>query len=229
MKSVALLAAVAILGLSACGSGREEDSVPADRGVAAKGLPDVARLVCKENGTRVKPTTVKPQPDGVHLEVVNRVDERMRVNVGDKTDGTLYQGLDAPLGASEEVLDVRPGSIWLACRGPLADPAAQPAVLEVVDADNVWLEGTGTVPDCETSVSGISDYMLDTPGYPTPAEAVRHQFADAFEPGDVLEQLGYPEASPATLALVRDGVTAWGVTVTDSGRGWLVESDSRCG
>jgi hypothetical protein len=137
MKRVALLAAVATLGLSACGSGREEDSVPADRGVAAKGLPDVARVACKENGTRVRPTTVKPQPDGVHLEVVNRVDDRMRVNVGDKTDGALYQGLDAPLGTSEEVLDVRPGSIWLACRGSLADPLAQPAVLEVVDEDNV--------------------------------------------------------------------------------------------
>jgi hypothetical protein len=71
--------------------------------------------------------------------------------------------------------------------------------------------------------------MRDAPGYPTPAEAVRRQFADAFEPGDVLEQLGYPEASPATLALVRDGISIWGFTVTDYGRGWLVESDSRCG
>jgi hypothetical protein len=71
--------------------------------------------------------------------------------------------------------------------------------------------------------------MLDTPGYPTPAEAVRQQFADTFEPGDVLEQLGYPEASTATLAIVRDGVSVWSVRVSNYGGGWLVETDSRRG
>jgi hypothetical protein len=228
MRSVALLAAAAILGLSACGSGREEVPIPADQGPERTGPPNGARVICGDDGTRVEPARVKPQLDGVHVEIVNETGEDLGVNVGDEVNGS-YQGLDAPPGTSKEVLDVPPGSIWLACGGPLTDTQGQPATLEIIDEDGVWLEGTGAVPECETSVSGISEYMLDTPGYPTPAEAVRHQFADAFEPGDVLEQLGYPEASPATLALVRGGVSVWGFTVTDYGRGWLVESDSRCG
>ena len=51
-------------------------------------------------------------------------------------------------------------------------------------------------------------------------EAVRAQFADAFEPGDALEQLGYSEASTATLSLVRDGVSVRSFCVSDYGDGW---------
>ena len=222
MKRVALLATVALLGLSACDTGREEGSVEIGE------LPNVARVVCEDDGTRVEPETVKPQRDGVHVEIVNETGEDLGVNVGDKADGT-YPGLDAPPGVSKDVLTVPPGSIWLVCRGPLTNTQGQPVTLEVVDQDDVWLEGTGEAPDCATGVSGHSDYMPDTPGYPTPADAVRRQFADAFEPGDVLEQLGYPEARTATLAIVRDGVNVWGFAVSDHGAGWLVDTDSRCG
>jgi hypothetical protein len=228
MKSVALLAAIAIVVLSACDTRRSADSVTADPAAEATGLSAVARVVCAEDGIHIRPAMVKPQPDGVHLKIVNEIGERVRVNVGDKTTGGLHQGLDAPLGASKEVLDVRPGSIWLACRGPLANPVAQPAALEVVDEDDVWLEGTGVAPDCETSVLGVSDYMRDAPGHPTPAEAVRRQFPNAFEPGDVLEQLGYRESSTPTFSIVRDGRAVWSFAVRDYGGGWLVESDSRC-
>jgi hypothetical protein len=228
MRLLVTLTAVAALGLPACDADEVRDSDTLAERPEGAGLPTAARVVCDTDGTRVEPVTVKPQPDGVHLVVVNDVDQQLRVNVGHRVYGA-HQGLDAPLGTSKEVLDVPPGSIWLACRGPLANPVAQPAKLQVVDQDGVWLEGTGTLPECATGVGGGYDYMPETPGSSTPAEAVRAQFADAFEPGDALEQLGYPEASTATLSLVRDGVSVRSFSVSDYGDGWLVETDSRCG
>jgi hypothetical protein len=228
MKLLVTLTAVAALGLAACDAREVSNSdSPAEQPEGA-GLPNAARIVCDANGTRVEPATVKPQRDGIRLQVVNEVKGPLRVNVGHQVHGA-QQGLGAPRGTSKDVLDVPPGSIWLGCRGPLANPVAQPAKLEVVDDDDVWLEGTGTVRDCATGVGGVYDYMPDTRGSSTPAEAVRAQFADAFEPGDALEQLGYPEASTATLSLVRDGVSVRSFSVSDYGDGWLVETDSRCG
>jgi hypothetical protein len=86
---------------------------------------------------------------------------------------------------------------------------------------------TGT--DCDITVVGTILYGPDAKGHPTPEDAVRRQFADAFEPGDVLERFESPPDRVA-LGIVRDGEPIRGFEVMRAGDGgWLVTSDSRVG
>jgi hypothetical protein len=222
MKPPALLAILAALAVSACGSrGNAEQRVA--------GLPNVARVICETGGTRVEPATVKPQPDGIHLEIVNVTGKDLGLEIGE-TKGEPVMGTNADRGTASEVLELAPGTIWLRCRDS-ASTSATPgewAPAQVVDGDDLWVEGTGVWPDCQTIVSGVLDYVRDARGEPTPSAAIRSQFARAFEPGDVLEQLGYPEESTPRFSLVRDGVIIWSFEVRgDNFGGWLVDSDAR--
>jgi hypothetical protein len=216
MRLFAVLAFCAISLLAACGA--DSPTVDAEQ----TGLPDVARVVCETDGTRVTPLA-KPQRDGIHLEILNQTGKDLALEIGE-SDGEPVMGTNADRGTSKEVLDLAPGAIWLRCsEGGWAQ-------IEVVDEDDVWIEGTGATPGCETTVSGTSYFGPDSRGYPTPAEAVREQFSAHFEPGDVLEQVGYPEEDTPTLSIVRDGVSVWGFQlVRDEAGGWIVDTDSRCG
>lgn len=222
MKPPALLAILAALAVSACGAGGNAEQ-------PASGLPNLARVICEAGGTRVEPATVKPQRDGIHLEIVNETDKDLGLEIGE-TEGEPVMGTNADRGTSSEVLELAPGTIWLRCSDSLATSPRPDAwaALKVVDEDNVWVEGSGVWPDCETAVSGVLDYVPDARGEPTPSEAIRSQFAPAFEPGDVLEQLGYPEESTPGFSLVRDGVIVRSFEMRrDNFGGWLVDSDAR--
>jgi hypothetical protein len=86
-----------------------------------------------------------------------------------------------------------------------------------------------TGADCNIAVVGTFLYGPDAEGYPTPENAVRRQFADAFEPGDVLERFESPPDWVA-LGIVRDGEPIRGFEVMRAGDGgWLVTSHSRDG
>jgi hypothetical protein len=219
MKPAALLAVLAALAVSACGTAGN-----AEQGEAA-GLPDVARVICDADGTRVEPATVAPQRDGIHLEIVNETGKDLGLEIGE-AEGEPVMGTNADRGTSSEVLELAPGTIWLRCLDSLSTsptPGAW-APVEVVDEDDLWVEGTGVLPDCETAVAGHSDYVRDARGEPTPGEAIRSQFPSAFEPGDVLEQLGYPQQETPGFALVRDGVIVRSFEVRrDNFGGWLVD------
>jgi hypothetical protein len=221
------LGLAAALALPACGAGQE--SAPAgstERLKPEADLPDVAQVVCEEGGTRAGTPSVKPQEDGIHLEIVNETAEDLGLEIGEK-QGEPVMGMNADRGTSTEILELPPGSIWLACRDRQA--VVSWVEIEVVDQDGVWLEGTGAPMPCTVVASGFSDYVPGAQGHATPSEAVRRHYEERIRPDDVLEQLGYPDEARPNFALLRDGVTVAGFEVANYGDGWLVESDSSCG
>ena len=218
------LALVATLGLSACGAGEEagSGSTASEPQPEPAALPDVARIVCEPEGARVETSTVKPQADGVHFEIVNDTGlERAISLVGD--GGGMGQG--APAGTSTLVADLGPGKLKVACYDPASD--AQAGVpLEIVDEDGVYV----VAPlECETITSGVLDYIAGAKGEPTPAEAVRGNEGDRILATDELALVGYPESEAKDLAVSRDGTTIAVFRVMSDGQGgWLLESSSFC-
>jgi hypothetical protein len=213
MRLLAALTLGAVSLLPACGA-----DAPAEE-AGPTGLPEVARVVCDTNGTRAATPAAKPQRDGIHLQIVNVTEEDLGLEIGE-SEGDPVMGTNADRGRSLEILDFPPGTIRLRCAESRGTSKR----------DDAWLEGSGVPRECETTVLGTSYFGPNSRGAPTPAEAVKQQFSDQFEPGDVLEQLGYTEQETPTLSLVRDGVSVWGFQVTPlAGGGWAVESDSRCG
>jgi len=215
------------LGLTACGAGETTGGVGSTEGSEPEAaLPDVARVVCEDGATRVETPSVKPQEDGIHLQIVNETAEDLGLEIGE-AQGEPVMGTNADRGTSTEILELPPGSIWLACRHREAvDPWVE---IQVVDQDGLWLEGTGAPMPCTVGALGTSDYGPDTRGYPTPIEAVRRHYEERIRPGDVLEQLGYPDEVTPNFALIRDGVTIAAFEVGSYAGGWLVESDTSCG
>ncbi len=98
--------------------------------------PDVARVVCDENGTTAATPQVRPQADGVHVLVANRLGE-------DASFSWEGGGRDAPPGATEIVMDEPPGAALVGCRTIDQDGGDTTGftTLHVVDPDGIYRTG----------------------------------------------------------------------------------------
>ena len=159
MKLLCVLTLAAALGLTGCGAG-DETSPAGSTGDSEPeaALPDVARVVCEPDGTRLDTQSVRPQRDGVHLDVVNETGEDRSISVLDPQGGGLGEG--APAGTSTMVVALGPGTLEVTCSDPLA-AVEQGSPLEVVDEDGLWIS---TNLDCTEGFSGTSDYTPDARG-----------------------------------------------------------------
>ena len=223
MTRLTLLALLAVVGLAACGSVEEPDATPrADSEPTA--LPDVARIVCKAHGPPLVETpAVKPQADGVHLEVVNETG-------GDLALALPTMGTGAPAGTSTQIVDLGPGELTVSCSAPETLGEAEPptATLEVVDEDGIWVS---TVLDCPEQFSSVADYAVGAKGETSdPLEAARKAVEGyGLEPDDVFEPAGYPEAEVVRVRLVREGEPLAVVDLIDDGTGkWLQSMVTGC-
>lgn len=225
MKRIRLLALVAVLGLSACGAGEDTGPVAATGEQEPTALPDVARVACEEDGVRIETPSVKPQPDGVHVEIVNNAGSERSFSISSADGGGM--GLGASPGTSTQVVDVEPGTLTVACGDPATEPdAGEP--LEVVDEDAVWVS---TRLSCPERFSEIADYAVGARGETSdPLEAARKAVEPyGLEPDDVFERAGYPEAETARVRLVRGGELLAVVDLIDDGTGkWLVSMVTGC-
>lgn len=227
MRVLVASLAFAVAALPACAQQADGpgDLTTAD---APAPLPEVARVVCEPGGTRVETPTVKPQADGIHLEVANatRLDLALEIGV-DRASPVM--GTNVP---TSEILDLPPGTIWVACRpsrgsGPVSAP---PEPIDIVDEDGLWIAGTGKPAHCARSVTGIVDYVPGARGPRLePVEIVRRDYKERLRPGDVLERVGYPRETTPEVSLVRDGISIAGFEFHDDGHGgWLRETDTWC-
>lgn len=227
MNRILVLLAVAVLGLTACGAGDDAGSGGPTESTDAEpaALPDVARMVCDEEGTRVETPSVKPQADGVHFEVVNETDGERSLAV-ESAQGT-GQGLGVPAGTSLQVLDIEPGAVTVSCSDPTVEPGPGEA-LEVVDEDGIWVS---TRLDCEEQFSQVVDWFQGASGETAdPVEAAK-KAVEGFqlEADDVFERAGYPETTTVRVRMVRDGEPIAVVDLTDDGTGkWLVSMVTGC-
>jgi hypothetical protein len=226
MTRLLVLALVAALGLSACGAG-SPDAPPEDAGeLPVSPVPDVARIVCVEEGAaRVETPAVKPQGDGVHLEIVNETGGARAFAATDDQGGGL--GGNAPAGTSTQVVDLGPGTLKVSCEDPETEPGpGEP--LEVVDEDGVWVS---TTLDCPEQFSTVIDYVMGAEGESAdPLEAARKGLEGyRVEPDDTFELAGYPEAESINVRLVRDGESLAVVHLVPDGAGkWLVDMVTGC-
>ena len=228
MNRILVLLVVALLGLTACGAG--DDAEPSGGGAESTepeptALPEVARLVCDEDGARLDTPSVRPQVDGVHFDVENKTDAERSLSISNP-QGTGV-GLGVPPGSSRQVLDVEPGNVTVSC----SDPAVEPGpgeTLEVVDEDGVWVS---TRLECEEQFSQVVDYIQGATGETSdPLQAARKAVEGfGLEPHDTFERAGYPETETARVRMVRDGEPIAVVDLIDDGSGkWLVSMVTGC-
>lgn len=225
MTRIALLLAAALLALPACGAGETAEPGAETGGPPPAALPDVGRVVCTADGTTVETPRVRPQADGVHLEVVNESGGERLLEVS--TAGGEAAGAPAPEGTQVQVVDFAPGSVTVACEDP-ATGEGEGAPLEVVDEDGIWI---ATTLDCTIGFASAIDYVQGAKGETSdPIEAARAHLEDYdLRPGDVLERAGYPEAETQRVRLVREGETLAVVDLFDDGAGrWLVGGVNGC-
>jgi hypothetical protein len=229
MHRILALLVVALLGLTACGAG--EDTDPGSGGPAEStepeptALPDVARVVCDESGARLETSSVRPQPDGIHFEIVNETGSERSVAI-QNAQGTGI-GMGVPAGTSTQVVDVEPGALTVSCTDPATEPGAGEA-LEVVDEDGIWVS---TRLGCAEQFSQVVDYIQGASGETTdPTEAAKKAVEGfGLEPDDVFERAGYPDTDTTRVRMVRDGEPIAVVDLIDDGTGkWLVSMVTGC-
>lgn len=215
------IAAGVLLALSACG--QEPAAEPGDvtgGPEPAPALPDLARVVCEADGTRVETPAVRPRGDGIHVELVNETGAERSFAATSAEGGGL--GVAAPTGKSVQVLDLEPGALTVACPDP-GTGEGDGAPLEIVDENGIWVS---TLLDCGQAFSQVVDFAPDARGETSdPVEAARTALEGyRLEPDDVLEPAGYPETELPKVRLVRDGEVLAVVQLVDDGAGMLLVS-----
>jgi hypothetical protein len=229
MKVLALVLAILVAALVAgCGQ-KSSEPAPTAPAAEAAALPDVAQIDCEVNGAHVMTERVRPQPDGVHLEVKNDTGTDLAFSVEDSEHGG--QGESAPTGSVNYVWSLPPGKVFVTCTSYEADPSEVPkAALEVVDEEGLWVS-TNLWDSCMEAVTSTGDYAVGAKGdRGDPVEIARKLFAkQGLEPGDVVEPAGYPEGDERVVRVTRSGdVVATMSLLSDGAGGWLPEDTTRC-
>lgn len=225
MGRVLVLAIAAALGLTACGAAEEVEPAGSTPSSDPAGpLPDVARVVCAVHGARLETDAVKPQLDGVHLEIVNDTGEDRSLSVIESQGGGGL-GESAPAGTSTLVVALAPGTLEVSC-ADLREKEPTGSRLEVVDEDGVWIS---TTLDCTDGFSGTADYVPGAKGKDDPLAAAEKALVAYRQNDDDVEPAGYPDAPTPVYRLVRDGETLATVSLLDDGSGgWLADTVTGC-
>jgi hypothetical protein len=211
-------AIVAFAALSACA----RDAPRA----ASVDVPEIARVVCSEGGTRVETPSVRAQPDGVHVVVDNEL--------GFDTGFSMkYEngagGRNAPMGESGHVVPAPPGSLEIGCYKDRNATESDLQRVDVVDPSGIY---RSTELGCDSIVGGVGDYPQGATGERgDPVDLARTRFEQVTDirDADVIEIAGYPEDELRTVRLVRGGRVVATISFYESGQGgWLEDTFSRC-
>jgi hypothetical protein len=206
---------------AACAGRSPEGSLAPTTGQSV--LPDAVQVVCDSNGTSVLTPIVRPQRDGVHLEVQNTTGEDLSFVIGDSG------GDNAPAGSSELIWPLAPGAVKIGCVAQSAPGDTRPdGEVTVQDPDGTWIDpGVG----CGTVTLGSMDYVDGATGEQgDPVQIARTRLRDRLHEGDVVQAAGYPAAPDRHVIVVRDGSTVADLTyrLDQAGTGWLEDSESTC-
>jgi hypothetical protein len=132
------LAIVAAALLAACGT----EEAPERASQEPAGPPDVAELVCGEDGPRLLTPVVRGHSDGVHVRVRNENDYPVEFDFEVTRGDTGGGGAEAPPGASVQVVPFAAEEVSLGCFAE----ALYRVELRVVDPED---ELKAADPDCE--------------------------------------------------------------------------------
>jgi hypothetical protein len=229
VKLLAFVPLILVAALVAgCGQSGAEPDVTTQQPEAAP-LTDVARIECEVNGARVLTPHVRPQSDGLHLEVGNDTGTELEFSVEDSKTGG--QGASAPSGSVDYVWALPPGPLFVKCTNDEADPSeVEGAALEVVDEEGVWAS-TSLADSCSEASTWTADYGVGAHGEKgAPVDIARELFEkQGLEADDVVEPAGYPDGDETIVRVTRSGdVIATMSFVSDGTGGWLPENTTRC-
>lgn len=186
--------------------------------------PDIATrtvITCGADGsTALSAETIQPNPDGIHLRVVNEYDEPVSV-----------EGFDAEPGVTNWVFSKGPGTMELMCwpfseHGSGEEPPR--TSLEIVDPLGLYVDGS--LP-CEDDIhsSTTVDYFKEPVDEGPPPLDVAREVIDGLRADDILRVDGYPEQVGGSVIVIRDDaiVARYGIS-RFKGKPWSVTSGSAC-
>jgi hypothetical protein len=215
-ETLLLIAAAAC----ACAACADTSSDPGDTGPTTEmHAPYQVELRCGADGsTRLSSDTVQPQPDGVHLVVLNEYEEPVSV-----------EGFDAEPGRTTWVLARGPGDIGLMCWPfSLHGSGEEPARIRLTIVDPQGLYVDGTVP-CEPTGITVGEWVEEPidPG-PPPLDVARG-LIEGLRSDDELLYGGYPDQPRRSVVVVRDGqVVASYSIVRFAGEPWSIMGGTAC-
>jgi hypothetical protein len=218
-----LLAVVGVaLAVAGCGEAQSEPPATGASAPAAP-IPEVAVVACTADGTTLLTPDVRPQPDGIHVE--------LRQRGGDPATLSTDQGGGWKPG-EDIVLTDPPGNVRMGCMTDAdwnADPPDQSGwvTLHVDDADHLWVDDRTVGDTCSGSAIDYGEEARGVSHGELPA-AARKAFADVAA-GDTVEPAGYPRQQPIEYRLVHDGqVRAVAHYFDDGHGGWLLDGVDDC-
>jgi hypothetical protein len=132
------LAIVAAALLTACGT----DDAPEQAGKAPAGPPDVAELVCGEDGPELLTPVVRGRADGVRVRVRNENDFPVEFDFEVTRGDTGGGGAEAPPGASVQIVPFAAEVVSIGCSPEALDRVE----LRVVDPEDELKEAD---PECK--------------------------------------------------------------------------------
>lgn len=176
-------------------------------------------LTCgSDRSAALSTDTLQPQPDGVHIRVINEFDEPVSV-----------AGFDADPGTTNYVFTGGPGTMELMC-WPFSEHGSgeEPDRLSLEVVDPLGLHVDGELP-CEIESHTISEYFEAPVDEGPPPLDVARRVIEGLLPDDVLRVGGYPEQEGGSVIVVRDGeiVATYGIKRFE-GEPWDVISGSAC-
>ncbi len=190
-------------------------------------LPNLATISCSGPGMPIVLTpAVRPQADGVHLEVTNETSLDLAIDIHPVDEP------DLPANSTREIVwPLAPGEYGLLCVDPTRNETpTNPqdyAQIDVQDPEGLWVP-----PElgCTDTVEQYSDYTAESTGdLGSPVDIVRKRVS-GLEASDLVEPAGYAETTTdSQVRIVRDGtVIALYHFLPDGHGGWLVDRSERC-
>ena len=202
----------------------------ADSGPKTEEPADAARVVCGNDGVRVLTPRVESGPDGVHLEIDNRLDGSTDLSVSHPGGG---MGWSVPTGRSERVANVPPGKVKIDCYGLSWREdrllAMEIATVQVLSGDSGY---KSTKLDCPRGKSGkikpfTKEETQEQQG--TPVEIFRRSNVDSLKEGDTVEIAGNTRSPhEKTVRVVRDGRVIAKAHYLEFSTGWMEATDESC-
>ena len=209
------------------GAPRETPTTPP---ATESGPPEVALVVCTENGARPETEQVVARPDGVHLRIRSKINGVYSIRSSEepdlRIDGRIRKRQPAMVATA-----IPPGETLVGC---FPRPNAVPeepdgdayATLMVEDPQSLWTPPTLACDDA--SDAGVFTGPRVDPNQPAAYEALAVQTVPGIRPDDRLAHPGYPETRwPFTrMLVVRDGDAIATLVFIPGGRRWSVDTEA---
>lgn len=221
MRFVVVLCLCAVA-LSGCARAAPESSP----NPAPERAPDMARVVCERDGSRVLTPEIRARPDGVHFQIDNRL--RRDFGYAVVTPGSGGMGSNVPLGKSRHVGDFPPGKIRIGCDLSY-NSGTDYAKLTILKGNSGY---KSVELECPAGGAATGSYGFDgnaSGGGEALVRSVRRALSGRLKDGDVVEIAGYPEGrNERAVRVVRDGRVVFAISYLRDGDVWTTNDFTHC-